>query len=279
VLVKLWGVRGSIPVPGPDAAGYGGNTSCVEVTTGDGCELILDAGSGIRALGAELEGQCRHVHILLTHLHLDHIQGLTFFAPIFDPSVEVTVWGPPAAGEGLRERLARFISNPIFPVEIRDLPARVTFETVPSGSWEIGGVEVKAAPVAHRGVTLGYRLEADGASLAYLPDHEPGLGEDLDKAEPEWISGHALAADASVLIHDAQYTDSEYAKHCGFGHSRMTDTLAFARRARAARTLLFHHDPGHDDATLDALGEQAASEYAAGAVEMAREGLAIDLAA
>jgi phosphoribosyl 1,2-cyclic phosphodiesterase len=278
VLVKLWGVRGSIPVPGPDAAGYGGNTSCVEVTTGDGCELILDAGSGIRALGAELEGQCRHVHILLTHLHLDHIQGLTFFAPIFDPSVEVTVWGPPAAGEGLRERLARFISNPIFPVEIRDLPARVTFETVPSGSWEIGGVEVKAAPVAHRGVTLGYRLEADGASLAYLPDHEPGLGEDLDKAEPEWISGHALAADASVLIHDAQYTDSEYAKHCGFGHSRMTDTLAFARRARAARTLLFHHDPGHDDATLDALGEQAASEYAAGAVEMAREGLAIDLA-
>jgi phosphoribosyl 1,2-cyclic phosphodiesterase len=279
VEVKLWGVRGSIPVPGPDAAAYGGNTSCVEVTTGDGCELILDAGSGIRALGTELEGQCRHVHILLTHLHLDHIQGLTFFAPIFDPAVEVTVWGPAAAGEGLRERLARFISNPIFPVEIRDLPARVTFETVPQGTWEVGGVEVRAAPVAHRGVTLGYRLETDGASLAYLPDHEPGLGEDLDKAKSEWISGHALAADASVLIHDCQYTDSEYVKSCGFGHSRMTDTLAFARRARAERTLLFHHDPGHDEATLDALGEQAASEYDAGAVEMAREGLAIDLAA
>jgi phosphoribosyl 1,2-cyclic phosphodiesterase len=279
VLVKLWGVRGSIPVPGPDVAGYGGNTSCVGVTTGDGCELILDAGSGIRALGTELEGQCRHVHILLTHLHLDHIQGLTFFAPIFDPAVEVTVWGPAAAGEGLRERLARFISNPIFPVEIRDLPARVTFETVPQGTWEVGGVEVRAAPVAHRGVTLGYRLETDGASLAYLPDHEPGLGEDLDKADPDWISGHSLAAGASVLIHDCQYTDSEYVKSCGFGHSRMTDTLAFARRARAERTLLFHHDPGHDEATLDALGEQAASEYDAGAVEMAREGLAIDLTA
>jgi phosphoribosyl 1,2-cyclic phosphodiesterase len=276
VLVKLWGVRGSIPVPGPDAAGYGGNTSCVGVSTGDGCELILDAGSGIRALGAELEGQCSHVHILLTHLHLDHIQGLTFFAPIFDPSVEVTVWGPPAAGEGLRERLARFISNPIFPVEIRDLPARVTFETVPSGPWEVGGVEVRAAPIAHRGVTLGYRLEADGASLAYLPDHEPGLGEDLTTVEPDWISGHSLARDVSLLIHDCQYTDAEYPAHCGFGHSRVSDALAFARRAGAGRTLLFHHDPSHDDPTLDAIGEQAGAVQD-GAIEMAREGREIEL--
>jgi phosphoribosyl 1,2-cyclic phosphodiesterase len=264
-------------VPGPDAAGYGGNTSCVAVSTGDGCELILDAGSGIRALGAELAGQCSHVPILLTHLHRDHIQGLTFFAPIFDPAVEVTVWGPPSAGEGLRERLSRFISNPIFPVEIRDLPARVTFATVPSEPWEVGGVEVRAAPIAHRGVTLGYRIEADGASLAYLPDHEPGLGEDLDRAEPDWISGFSLAAGASVLIHDCQYADDEYDKHCGFGHSRMTDTLAFARRTEAERTLLFHHDPSHDDTTLDALGEQAASDYDGGAVEMAREGRTIEL--
>ena len=277
MLVKLWGVSGSIPVPGPDAAGYGGNTSCVGVSTGDGCELILDAGSGIRALGDELAGKCAHVHILLTHLHLDHIQGLTFFAPIFDPSVEVTVWGPPAAGQGLRDRLARFISNPIFPVELRDLPARVTFQTVPSEPWEVGGVEVRAGPIAHRGVTLGYRLEADGGSLAYLPDHEPGLGQDLDKADPEWISGFGLAADASLLIHDCQYADDEYPAHCGYGHSQLSDTLAFARRIGANRTLLFHHDPGHDDATLDALGEQAASEHDGGAVEMAREGHTIEL--
>ncbi len=280
--VKLWGVRGSIPVPGEAAAGYGGNTSCVGVTAGAECELILDAGSGIRGLGAAISGGCRHVHVLLTHLHLDHIQGLMFFAPLFDPDVEVTVWGPPAARRGLRERLARFISNPIFPVEIRDLPARMSFKSVPTTPWVIGGVEVRAALVAHRGLTLGYRLAADGASLCYLPDHEPGLGEDLATAEPEWISGHALAADASLLIHDCQYADAEYPAHRGYGHSSLSDALAFADRARAAGTLLFHHDPGHDDADLDAMGEEAASKWALrehdGTVEMAREGRVIELA-
>ena len=279
--VKLWGVRGSIPVPGQDAAGYGGNTSCVGITTGDGTELILDAGSGIRGLGAAISGRCRHVHVLLTHLHLDHIQGLTFFAPIFDPEVEVTVWGPPALGRSLRERLARFISNPIFPVEIRDLPARVHFEDVPGGPWRIGGVEVKAAQVAHRGLTLGYRLTAEGDSVCYLPDHEPGLGQDLTSSEPEWISGHALAKNASLLIHDCQYTDAEYPAHQGYGHSRLSDALAFASRAGARNTQLFHHDPGHDDAQLDAVGEEAASVWSSGAgtVEMAREGRVIELAA
>ena len=278
--VQLWGVRGSIPVPGEAAAGYGGNTSCVGVTAGDGCELILDAGSGIRELGEALAGRCRHIHLLLTHLHLDHIQGLMFFAPLFDASVEVTVWGPPAVGKGLRERLARFLSSPICPVEIRDLPARMRFETVPSSPWEVGGVEVRAALVAHRGVTLGYRVAAGGVSLAYLPDHEPGLGEDLTMAEPEWVSGHELAAGASLLIHDAQYADDEYHAHRGFGHSRLADALTFAERAGAAQTVLFHHDPGHDDVTLDALGEEAASRWRGdGSLELAREGRVIELAA
>jgi phosphoribosyl 1,2-cyclic phosphodiesterase len=276
VRVKLWGVRGSIPVPGPAAAGFGGNTSCVGVTASGGCELILDAGSGIRELGEALSGKCSEVHILLTHLHIDHIQGLVFFAPLFEPDVEVTVWGPPAVGRGLRECLARFISNPIFPVEIRDLPAHVRFETVPSTPWRVGGVDVRASFVAHRGLTLGYRLEADDASLCYLPDHEPGLGEDLDSADPDWISGHSLAADSSLLIHDCQYDDAEYSAHRGYGHSRLSDALAFAGRARADHTLLFHHDPGHDDAALEALGDEAASRWAArgyeGRVEMAREG-------
>ena len=278
--VKLWGVRGSIPVPGEAAAGYGGNTSCVGVTAGDGCELILDAGSGIRELGEAISGRCKRIHLLLTHLHLDHIQGLMFFAPIFDPDVELTVWGPPAVGKGLRERLARFLSSPICPVEIRDLPARVTFKTVPSAPWEVGGVEVSAALIAHRGVTLGYRLEAEGVSLAYLPDHEPGLGEDLATVEPEWISGHELAAGASLLIHDGQYTDAEYPAHRGFGHSSVSDALAFAERIGAAQTLLFHHDPGHDDAALDAVADDAASRWRGdGSLELAREGRVVELAA
>jgi phosphoribosyl 1,2-cyclic phosphodiesterase len=279
--VKLWGVRGSIPVPGPAAAGFGGNTSCVGVTTRDGTELILDAGSGIRELGAAISGRCHDVHVLLTHLHPDHIQGLTFFAPLFDPAVEVTVWGPPAAGRALRERLARYISSPLSPVEIRELPAHVNFEDAPSSPWRIGGIEVKAGLVAHRGPTLGYRLTADAGSMCYLPDHEPGLGQDLAKAKAAWISGLALASGASLLIHDCQYDDDEYRAHRGWGHSSVSDALAFAHRAGSATTLLFHHDPGHDDARLDAIGEEAASEWTLrgheGKIEMAREGRLIEL--
>jgi phosphoribosyl 1,2-cyclic phosphodiesterase len=283
VRVKLWGVRGSIPVPGPAAAGFGGNTPCVGVTAGDGTELILDAGSGIRELGAAISGRCRHVHVLLTHLHPDHIQGLMFFAPLFDPDVDVTVWGPPAAGRALRERLARYISSPLSPVEIRDLPAHVHFEDAPSSPWRIGNVEVTAALVAHRGPTLGYRLNADAGSVCYLPDHEPGLGQNLTTADPGWISGHALASGASLLIHDCQYADAEYPAHRGWGHSSLSDALAFADRAEAAHTVLFHHDPGHDDARLESIGEQAARQWAAGgnrgSIELAREGRVIELAA
>jgi phosphoribosyl 1,2-cyclic phosphodiesterase len=281
VRVTLWGVRGSIPVPGPAAAGFGGNTSCVQVTVGDGSELILDAGTGIRALGEAIVARSRRLHILLTHLHLDHIQGLMFFAPLFDRDAEVTVWGPPAAGRALRDRLARYISNPLSPIEIRDLAARVGFEDTPSTPWRIGDVELRASLVAHRGPTLGYRLTEDGSSVAYLPDHEPGLGEDLGTADPRWISGHRLARDASLLIHDCQYDDAEYRGHRGWGHSSLADALAFARRSEARRVALFHHDPAHDDARLDALGEQAAERWAArgpGApLELAREGQAFEL--
>jgi phosphoribosyl 1,2-cyclic phosphodiesterase len=277
--VKLWGVRGSIPVPGPAASGYGGNTSCVGVTTADGTELILDAGTGIRELGAAISGRSRHVHVLLTHLHLDHIQGLMFFAPLFDPAVHLTVWGPPAAGRALRERTARYISSPLSPVEIRELPARVQFRDAPTSPWTIGGVEIRASLVAHRGPTLGYRLTADAGVLSYIPDHEPGLGQDLARSEPEWISGHALASGASLLIHDCQYADDEYHEHRGWGHSSLSDALTFARRAGAARTVFFHHDPGHDDARLDAIAEEAASRWdpGNGDIELAREGRSIDL--
>jgi phosphoribosyl 1,2-cyclic phosphodiesterase len=277
--VRLWGVRGSMPTPGRATAGFGGNTSCVQVTAADGSELILDAGTGIRDLGAALVGRCKQLHILLTHLHLDHIQGLMFFSPLFEPDVEVTVWGPPGGAHTLRERLARYISNPLSPIEIRDLPARVRFEDARPDGWRLGEVEVRASLVAHRGPTLGYRLNENGASLCYLPDHEPGLGQDLTTADASWISGHALAREASLLIHDCQYDDAEYPARRGWGHSSFSDALEFARRSRAGQTLLFHHDPGHDDARLEALG-QAAVEWwgdrdAEGTIVMAREGRAL----
>jgi phosphoribosyl 1,2-cyclic phosphodiesterase len=278
---RLWGVRGSVPTPGADMAGYGGNTSCVQVTAEDGSEYILDAGTGIRELGESLAGRCRRIHLLLTHLHLDHIQGLMFFGPLFDPEVEVTVWGPPAAGKGLRKRLARYISNPLSPIEIGELPAKVSFEDAPGEHWRIGGVEIQASLISHRGVTLGYRLSENGSSLAYLPDHEPGLGQSLATEDPRWVSGHDLAQDASLLLHDGQYAPEEYAAHRGWGHSSIDDTLTFARRGGARQTLLFHHDPDHDDARLRALEGEAVERWSAldgqGTVAMAREGEELEI--
>jgi phosphoribosyl 1,2-cyclic phosphodiesterase len=279
--LKVWGARGSIPVPGPASSGFGGNTSCVQVTSPDGTELILDAGTGIRELGVALMGRCRAVHILLTHLHLDHIQGLMFFAPLFDPNMQVTIWGPTSVERPLRDRLARYISDPLSPIEIRDLPARVTFEDASRGTLQLGGVEVRTAFVAHRGPTLGYRLTTDSASICYLPDHEPGLGENLETASARWISGHALARNATLLIHDCQYEDREYPMRRGWGHSNVSDALLFARRTECANTLMFHHDPDHDDAHLEALGAEVADRWTllggSGTIELAREGQVIDL--
>ena len=281
--VTFWGVRGSVPVPGPTVARYGGNTSCVEVTTGDGTHVILDAGTGIRALGLALAGRAPNVHILLTHLHLDHIQGLMFFAPLFDPGANVTIWGPTSNHRPLRERLGRYLSHPLSPLEIRDLPARVSFEDAYRPPWRIGDLEVKAALVAHRGPTLGYRLTVDGASVCYLPDHEPGLGEDLDRAAPNWISGYALAKDVSLLIHDCQYDDVEYGSRRGWGHSRIADALTFALRARCRQLLLTHHDPDHDDSRLEQLGAEAADRWARlggdRAPGLAREGQVVQVGA
>ena len=198
----------------------------MQVTAGDGTEFVLDAGTGIRELGAAMAGRHRRLHILLTHLHLDHIQGLMFFAPLFDPEVEITVWGPPGGRAGrcasalpatspTRCRRSRSASFP------RGSPSR----TSPSAPWRIGDVEVKASLVSHRGPTLGYRLSEDGASLCYLPDHEPALGQDLSTAAGSWISGHGLARDASLLIHDCQYAEGEYPAHRGWGHSSLPDAL------------------------------------------------------
>ncbi len=279
--LRLWGVRGSIPVPGAAASGFGGNTSCVQVTTQDGSELILDAGTGIRELSRTMTGRSRRIHILLTHLHLDHIVGLMFFAPFFDPDAEITVWGPPAGGQTLRERVARYISDPLSPLEIRELPAHVSFRDAPSRPWHIDGIEVQASPVAHRGPTLGYRLTADGVSLCYLPDHEPGLGRDLATVRAASISGHRLARGASLLIHDCQYTDEEYPSHSGWGHCCVSDALLFAHRCEVRHLLLFHHDPWHDDARLEAMWQDAEIRWArlggGGPVEMAREGHVITL--
>ena len=261
--VKLWGARGSVPSPGPETLRYGGNTSCVEVTLSDGTAIVLDAGTGIRNLGLAMAGGPPRINILLTHLHMDHIQGLMFFAPAFRPQADLSIWGPEAPDASLRDRIARYISAPLSPVEIRELPCHVEFMEAPSVEWDVGPARIRAASVTHRGPTLGYRITEGDTSLCYIPDHEPALGTSLDELEPDWISGYVLAHGASLLIHDCQYADAEYADHVGWGHSRLTDTLTFARRVEAERLLLFHHDPMHSDDFLDALHGTAIDAWSA----------------
>jgi phosphoribosyl 1,2-cyclic phosphodiesterase len=260
VKLKVWGARGSIPAPGPETTRYGGNTSCVQVTLADGSTIVLDAGTGIRSLGLGLavDGP---LHILLTHLHLDHIQGLMFFAPIFRPDVQITVWGPASPEATLLDRIARYISAPLAPIEVRQLPCDVSFRAAETTEWQIGPARIRADSVTHRGPTLGYRIDCDGTSLCYLPDHEPGLGASLADLEPEWMSGFDLACGADILLHDCQYTDDEYPGHLGWGHSPLEDALVFARRTEVQRLVLFHHDPLHSDDFLDAFAGRAASRW------------------
>jgi phosphoribosyl 1,2-cyclic phosphodiesterase len=255
--VTLWGTRGSLATPGSQTERYGGNTSCVELRGGQGHILVLDAGTGIRALGAGLNGEPRRVDILLSHLHMDHVQGLGFFAPLYSPEFEVHIWGPPSTTLDLRDRLARYLSPPLFPVQMRDLPCRLSLHNAPLEELEVGGLRVKASLVCHPGPTVGYRISEDGKKVAYLPDHEPALGCRSFPEREAWTSGYELAEHAELLIHDAQYTADEYERHVGWGHSSIDHALAFAETAKVRRLVTFHHDPEHDDATIDRLLNEA----------------------
>ena len=254
--IRLWGTRGSLAAPGADTARYGGNTSCVEVRGPEGTVLVLDAGTGIRPLGRTLGDTVQRVHVLLTHFHMDHIQGLGFFLPLFDPAVETHLWGPGSTTLDLRARLARYLSPPLFPVHLRDL-RQLVLHALPAGEFDVGEFRVRAERVCHPGFTVGYRLTARDATLTYLSDHEPALGVARFPSSAEWTSGHALARDVDLLVHDAQYSLAQYPEHAGWGHSALEHAIAFADLARAKHLVTFHHDPAHDDDVVDRMTADA----------------------
>jgi phosphoribosyl 1,2-cyclic phosphodiesterase len=257
MMVRLWGTRGSLATPGAATARFGGNTACVEVRGREGTLLVLDAGTGIRLLGAALRDDApRRIHVLLSHLHMDHIQGLGFFEALFNPEVETHLWGPGDAARDLRDRLARYLSPPLFPVRLRELP-NVTLREVPCDPFRVGEFRVLADRICHPGLTVGYRVEDDRGTLAYLPDHEPALGVPQFPLSADWTSGYLLARGADLLVHDAQYSLAEYPAHVGWGHSAVEHTLAFSRLADVRHLVTFHHDPGHSDAEIDRMTAEA----------------------
>jgi phosphoribosyl 1,2-cyclic phosphodiesterase len=278
VQLTIWGCRGSLPTPGPRTVGYGGNTSCVEVGLDAGPMLVLDAGTGIRELGLHLlERGVRQIHLLLTHLHLDHLEGLRFFAPLWDKEVELDIWGPPSPLSSLRERISRSFSPPLFPVDLGEVDAHVRFHDVPRGGWTIDAVSLTARLVVHPGPTVGYRIETERSTVAYLPDHEPALAGAIEGKEREWISGAAVSADADLLLHDAQFFDDQYEERIGWGHSSVDDAVAYGRAVGAERLVLFHHEPSHSDSSLERLEARAQSLAGELRPTLAREGMVIEL--
>lgn len=273
--ITIKGVRGSIPTSGPENEKYGGNTSCADLWA-DGWQLVLDAGSGMRNCSINHNATNKRIDILLTHLHFDHIQGLGFFSPLFDPSMEVHIWGPASSHQSLQSRLGRFFSPPLFPVHIRDLACKLTFHEIHSSEFEIGPFVIQSGYVIHPGPTVGFRIEHDKKVFTYIPDHEPALGLNGIVKDKKWVSGIDLAVDADLLLHDAQFTKEEYAARKGWGHSSMDDAVYFATLAGVKKLLLAHHDPSHSDKVLEQMASSLEQQKGLN-IELAAEGMEIEL--
>ena len=275
--IRYWGTRGSIATPGPSTVRYGGNTSCVELRSAGGTLVVFDCGTGARVLGRALAEQTRpggdrvSGSILLGHTHWDHIQGLPFFEPLFGNG-RWDVYGPRGLGASLDQILAGQMNYQYFPVALHELGPGVAYHELVEGTFEIGDLVVRTQYLNHPALTLGYRVEGDGAVVCYVADHEPfdsalGSGGDVlasrdDARHVEFLAG------ADIVIHDAQYDASEYAAHVGWGHSTVEYVVDVACAAGVHRTVLFHHDPVHDDDRIDALVELA-NTRAAGRTQVA----------
>ena len=276
--VRFWGVRGSVPSPGAETAIVGGNTSCVEVRLSDDSTLVLDAGTGMRALGNQLlkRGSNKPVHLLLSHTHWDHVMGLPFFAPLYDKNNHLLVY--PLANEA-QERFQRNIFDDIhFPVSVNDIPSKVEFARPEGDVWHVGSAKVRRIQLNHPGGAQGFRIDdEDGSSMAYLTDNEMTATRPLVTADDL----ARFADGVNLLIHDSQYVPSDMPHKRGFGHSLVSDVLELGQFAKPNDLVLFHHDPDRSDDALDQIGAEAkkwlAERTKSVGLHVAHEGLAVDL--
>ena len=261
--IRFWGTRGSLAKPGPKTLRYGGNTSCVEVRARDGTLIVLDCGTGAHELGVALTASGEKPirgHLMLTHTHWDHIQGFPFFAPLFVPGNEWDIYAPGGLGQHLETTLAGQMEYNYFPVTLAQLGATIRYHELAEGTLAIGGAQVTAQYLNHPALTLGYRIEADGATFVYAVDHEPNAASLAahpsapSAAEPVHAEDRrhvAFLAGADLVVHDTQYTAEEYPQKEGWGHSPAETAVDYAIAAGAKRLALFHYDPLRSDDAVD----------------------------
>ncbi len=252
---RCWGTRGSLPSPGPHTVRYGGNTSCLEVRAGDNV-LIFDAGSGIRQLGERLVQQGEvAAELFLSHFHWDHIQGLPFFRPLYTPETTMRVHGARQGSSDVQGLIAGQMGPIYFPVPFEALSAQLTFRDIDGATIGVGDAEVTPHRVRHPMNTFGFRVRNGNSALAYLPDNEL-VGGHYDMPSGWYRSLCEFLDGVDVLVHDAMFTDEEYRRYAGWGHSTFRDAVRLAEDAGVRRLLLFHHSPERTDAELDGIIER-----------------------